>query len=69
MNENAITKGTIVKHKTGWKRVRCVFKNGNVSLGKIFGGDKPIRVPISEVIEDRANWEASWHNSESYRSM
>ena len=66
---NKITKGSIVKYKTGWMEVRAVFKN-TVNLGPIFHSKTTIKsVPINEVTEDHNGWYEVWSQSETYRCM
>ncbi len=68
MNDT-LTKGTVVKYKTGWMEVRAVFKD-HVNLGPIFYGKTTIKkVPINEVKPDREAWHDSWVKSETYMSM
>jgi hypothetical protein len=66
---NELHKGSVVKYKTGWMRVRAVFKD-RVNLGHVFGGKTVEKnVPISEVTPDHENWLAAWEKTESYQSM
>jgi hypothetical protein len=68
MNDT-LTKGTVVRYKTGWMRVRAVFKN-TVNLGSVFGSKTTIKgVPISEVKPDHDAWYANWQKSEAYQTM
>lgn len=69
MNDNTITKGSVVKYKDGWMEVTAVFKN-HVNLGHIFYGKTTIKkVPLNEVFEDRDAWYKEWEQSETYKCM
>lgn len=64
-----VIKGSVVRYKDGWMRVRAAFKD-TVNLGSIFGS-KTIHksVPRSEVYEDEGEWYRHWQESETYQSM
>jgi hypothetical protein len=69
MNENGITKGTVVRYKDGWMEVTAKFKN-HVNLGSIFYGKTRIKkVPLSEVYADHDAWYEQWSKSEAYQCM
>jgi len=69
-----IVKGSIVRytppnHDAGWYRVSACSAT-RVNLAAIFGAKVYFkRVPISDVVEDEAEWYKHWQNSETYRSM
>lgn len=68
MNDT-MSKGTVVKYKTGWMEVRAVFKD-TVNLGPIFHGKTTLKkVPKSEVTPDHDAWYKTWTRSETYMSM
>jgi translation elongation factor P/translation initiation factor 5A len=70
-NTNPIKKGSVVRYKDGHCRVTAIFKSSQTAnLGGIFNGVVyHKRVPLSEMVEDEANWYKSWEQSETYQSM
>lgn len=62
-------KGTIVKYRDGWMRVKAVFKD-SVNLSSVFGSKTTVKhVPMEEVVPDEAGWNEHWSKSERYMCM
>jgi hypothetical protein len=69
MNDNTITKGSVVRYKNSWMEVTAAFKR-HVNLGHIFHGKTTIKkVPLSEVYEDHDAWHKEWEQSDTYKCM